>query len=78
MDYNKGKVDDMVLALLHLTTFKDESGSRAWKGQDWEVMNRLHEKGFIDNPKSKARSVEVTDKGRQMSEDLFRKHFARA
>ncbi len=78
MDYNQGKVDDMVLALLHLTTFKDESGSRAWKGQDWEVMNRLHEKGFIDNPKSKARSVEVTDKGRQMSEDLFRKHFARA
>jgi hypothetical protein len=78
MDYNQGKVDDMVLALLHLTTFKDESGSRAWKGQDWEVMNRLHEKGLIDNPKSKARSVEVTEKGRQMSEDLFRKYFARA
>jgi hypothetical protein len=78
MDYNQGKVDDMVLALLHLTTFKDESGSRAWKGQDWEVMNRLHEKGLIDNPKNKARSVEVTEKGRQMSEDLFRKYFARA
>jgi len=76
MDYNQGKVDDMVLALLHLTTFKDESGSRAWKGQDWEVMNRLHEKGFIDNPKSKARSVEVTVKGRQLSEELFRKYFA--
>lgn len=76
MDYDKEKVDEMVLALLNLTTFKDESGFRAWKGQDWEVMNRLHEKGYIDNPKSKARSVEVTEKGRQLSEEMFRKHFA--
>ncbi len=73
MDYDKEKVDEMVLALLNLTTFKDESGFRAWKG---EVMNRLHEKGYIDNPKSKARSVEVTEKGRQLSEEVFRKYFA--
>jgi hypothetical protein len=76
MDYDKEKVDEMVLALLHLTTFKDESGSRTWKGQDWEVMNRLHENGYIDNPKSKARSVEITEKGRQLSQELFGKYFS--
>jgi hypothetical protein len=76
MDYDKDKVDEMVLALLHLTTFKDESGSRTWKGQDWEVMNRLHENGYIDNPKTKARSVEITEKGRQLSQELFGKHFS--
>ena len=76
MDYDKEKVDEMVLALLHLTTFKDESGSRTWKGQDWEVMNRLYENGYIDNPKTKARSVEITEKGRQLSQELFGKYFS--
>jgi hypothetical protein len=51
MDYDKDKVDDMVLALLWLTTFEEkqfgEKVRRAWKGHDWEALNRLHEKGFI-------------------------------
>ncbi len=34
MEYNKDKVDEMILALLYLTTFKDEFGLRAWKGLD--------------------------------------------
>ncbi len=29
-----------------------EINMRAWKGFDWETMNRLHEKGYISNPKS--------------------------
>lgn len=38
------RIDDAVLALLHLGL---HDGSRAWKGFDWEAMNRLHEKGMI-------------------------------
>jgi hypothetical protein len=33
MEYDKDKVDDMVLALLYLTI---HDGGRAWKGHDWE------------------------------------------
>ena len=51
------KVDEMVLALLSLTVFSDHGGTRAWKGFPWEVMNRLHAKGYISDPKSTARSV---------------------
>jgi len=47
MEYNKDKVDEMVLALMYLTTFKDEVGMRVWKGLDWDVLDRLHEKGYI-------------------------------
>ncbi|MBL7212315.1 MAG: hypothetical protein ISS61_08055 [Desulfobacteraceae bacterium] len=48
---------------------------RAWKGMDWDVMNRLHEKGYIGNPKSKAKSVPLTEEGARISEALFKKHF---
>ncbi len=42
MEIDKEKVDEMTLALLYLTTFKDRHGLRAWKSHDWDVLNRLH------------------------------------
>ena len=75
MEYDKDKVDEMVLALLYLNMFGDRFGIRAWKGFDWESMNRLHEKGFIGDPKSKAKSVVVTDEGQRHAEELFKRHF---
>ena len=74
--YDNDKVDETVLALLSLTAFRDDSGHRAWKGHDWEVMNRLHEQGYIDNPRSKSRSVGLTEEGRKRSGELFRSMFA--
>jgi len=66
----------MALTLLYLTTFEEKGyGPRAWKGMDWEVMNRLHEKGHIGNPKSKAKSVHLTEEGSRLSGALFKKHF---
>jgi hypothetical protein len=81
MDYDKDRVDDMVLALLWLTTFEvkqfGEGVRRAWKGHDWEALNRLHEKGFIGEPVGKAKSVLVTESGAKRSEELFRQYFHR-
>jgi hypothetical protein len=76
MDYDLDKVDEMTLALLWLTSFKDSVGVRAWKGQDWETMERLHAKGFISDPKSKAKSVVLSEDGVNRSRELFAKHFA--
>ena len=76
MKFNENSVDEVVLALMHLTTFREASGYRTWKGHDWEVLNRLHKKGFIGDPKSKSRSVELTGDGHRNSEELFRKHFS--
>jgi hypothetical protein len=47
----------MTLALLWLTSFQDPVGVRSWKGQDWDTMERLHAKGLISDPKSKAKAV---------------------
>jgi len=40
------------------------------EGMDWEVMNRLHEQGYTGNPKSKAKSVKLTEEGARLSEAL--------
>jgi hypothetical protein len=75
MDYDKDKVDEMTLALLYLTSFEYGGATRAWKGMDWETLGRLHEKGYIGYPKSKAKSVVLSEEGFKRSEQLFEKHF---
>ena len=77
MEINEQKVDEMSLALLYLTTFKDKFGFRAWKSHSWDVLDRLYEKGFIEDPASKAKSVALTDEGVKRSKLLFEKHFAK-
>ena len=78
MDYDTDKVDEVTLALLYLTMHQEsEFGARAWKSFDWDTMNRLHEKGFIDNPISKAKSVIVTQEGCAKAKELFEKHFGK-
>lgn len=78
MDYDIEQVDDAVLALLYLTTFRDKYGARAWKGHDWAALNRLYEKDLIGDPKSKAKSVVLTEEGQARSAELFRRLFGRS
>ena len=77
MEYDEDKVDECTLALLYLVTHDRQKGcgARAWKGFDWDTMNRLHEKGLISNPISKAKSVAMSEEGFKKAEELFKKHF---
>lgn len=77
MNIDNDKVDDAVLALLFLTTHEGYGAVRAWKGYPWESLDRLHEKGFIDDPRSKNKSVILTNQGEQRSRELFQKLFTR-
>ena len=63
MEYDTDKVDEAVLALLYLTRCAERYGTAAWKSHDWDALNRLHEKGYIGNPVSKAKSVALTEEG---------------
>jgi hypothetical protein len=74
MEYDQDKVDDVVLALLNLTL---HDGARAWKGFDFEVMDRLYAKGYILDPHNKNKSVVLTQEGLKRSEDLFEKLFVK-
>ena len=63
------------MALLFLTSFEEYGAMRAWKGIDWEVSNRLYEKGYIHDPKNKNKSVVFTEVGYKRCRELFAKHF---
>jgi len=67
VEIDEDKVDDAVLALLWLTL---HDGQRAWKGFDWDALDRLHRKGLIENPVGKAKSVVLTDQGLRRSETV--------
>jgi len=41
-------------------------------------VNRLHEKGFIEDPVGKAKSVILTEEGLAQSRRLFEKLFAKS
>ena len=73
MPLNKDKIDDTALALLYLTL---HDGRRAWKGFDWDVLGRLHDKDMIHDPVGKVKSVVFTDEGLQRAKALFEKMFA--
>jgi len=74
---DKNKIDEAALALLFLSMHSDDGLTRAWKGIDWEVMNSLYEKGYILDPKTKAKSVVVTKEGEAKSEEFFTKLFGK-
>ncbi len=76
MDVDAEKLEQAVLALLHLNTFDEKSGKRAWKALPWSVMDQLHHKGYISDPATKNKSVSISDEGARLSEELFGKLFA--
>jgi hypothetical protein len=74
MEIDLDKIDDAVLGLLWLTRHDER---RAWKGFDWDAMDRLHKKGLIADPANKAKSVVLSDEGLQRAEELFHVLFTR-
>jgi Domain of unknown function (DUF6429) len=57
---NTQKIDEAVQGLLFLTLHDQR---RAWKGIDWDVLDRLYQKRVIENPVTKAKSVAFTNEG---------------
>ena len=68
MPLDTDRIDDAVLALLYLGLHER---FRAWKGFDWDAMDRLHRKGMISDPVGKAKSVVFTEEGLRRSQELF-------
>lgn len=76
LDYepDPDRIDRAVLALL-LHGLHDEA--RAWKTFDWDALDRLHARGLISNPASRAKSVVFTDEGLEAALQAHRELFAK-
>ena len=67
-------LERFTLVLLRESAMQEVGGLRCWKGYDWQVMNRLHEKGLITDPVGRAKSVFLTDEGRKRAEGLVEEY----
>lgn len=76
-DRVNNRIDETVLALLFQGIFEHHPvmGARSWKSFDWAAMGRLHDKGLISDPASKAKSVLLTETGLREAEAAFRRLF---
>ena len=68
------KIDDSALAILSLTL---HDHNRVWKGLDWEITDRLFEKGLIENPRGKNKSIVLTDEGLARAQALIKSMFGK-
>ncbi len=75
MKYDKDKVDEMILALFYLTSSSDQYATRAWKGLDLAVLDRLHARGYLGDPRGKGPTIDLTETGAKLSKKLFIKYF---
>ena len=76
-DRMRDRIDVAVLALLYLGISERHPmmGARTWKSFDSEAMDRLHRKGLISDPVSKAKSVTLTETGLRQAEAASRRLF---
>jgi len=77
-ELDQEKVAEAALAVLSLSAFSSDDIMCVWKSVDWDVMGLLYERGWISNPKGKARSVHITGEGLERANAAARALFARA
>ena len=74
MDMDTDKLDAAALAILSLTL---HDGSRVWKGIEWDITDRLFQKGLIENPANKAKSLVLTDQGLEQAKRVPEEQFGK-
>lgn len=75
MDYDRDKIEEAILALLG--AFEFDNG-RVWKRYDFAVMDALHAKGLITDPRGRSESVHLTEEGIARAKAMAIRHFAGA
>lgn len=72
MEYDKDRIEEVLLALLGV--FEFENG-RVWKRYDFATMDALHAKGLISEPHGRQESIHLTDKGMRLAKEMAAKYF---
>jgi len=83
----KEKIEELTLLLLYLNSWdedgygRDDDGNiketkikRSWKGYDFDTLNSLEEKNYL-NGSYKSKSVLLTEIGEREAIELYKKYF---
>ncbi|PKL96226.1 MAG: hypothetical protein CVV18_02495 [Gammaproteobacteria bacterium HGW-Gammaproteobacteria-8] len=76
-ELDEQKLAEAALAILSLSSFRDSGLTRAWKGMDWGLMETLYNRGWIENPVGKQKSVVLTEQGDELAATFLQKHFGK-
>ena len=74
---NHNKLSESALAILGLSAFRDHQVVRAWKGLDWDLLDTLYQRGWIADPKGKAKSIVFTDEGARLAQEFLTRYFGK-
>jgi hypothetical protein len=77
VQYDEAKIEEVVLALLGVFEFEFEKG-RVWKRFDFDVMDALHAKGYITEPRGRQESTHLTEEGMVASKLLAERLFGKS
>jgi hypothetical protein len=70
------RLDDVVLGLLWSNSFEGYGAHRAWKSLPWDVLDRLHAQGLIEDPRSKNKSVVLSEEAIARGRAVYLEQFA--
>lgn len=66
MNHDQQTISNLTLLLMYLTSWKEKDAYgenyKAWKGYDFDILNKLEEQGFISQSRT-AKSVYLTEEG---------------
>ena len=68
MSYTDSQLEQIALALMY-SALHDERW--VWKNIPFEIIDRLHEHGLIDDPRSHRKSICLTDEGLARAKAAF-------
>jgi hypothetical protein len=69
MSLTETKLDDLALAVMY-SALHDERW--VWKTIPFDITDRLHEQGLIDEPRSNRKSLYLTDEGLARAKAAFK------
>ena len=76
----KKAIKELTLLLMYLNRFTDEKNFKtakdfyAWKGYNFDIINKLDDEDFISQGKYRSKSVYITEKGIEEAKKLLEKY----
>ena len=70
---------ELTIILMYLSKFSEKNrfNSRkniAWKGYDFDIINRLDEEEFVYQSSRRSRSVQISEEGIKLAHELMKKY----